>query len=69
MKKNNPDKNTFRMNKQFEDAARMFERSIELNPDKSAVHYQLGMVYRQMGRTEEAVREIQLSNELRRHDE
>jgi len=42
----------------YEDAARCFERAIELNPDRLMHYIELGRVYAQMGRTHDARRLI-----------
>ena len=40
------------------------ERAAELMPDAPQVHYQLGILYRRMGREEEAARRLSLFRQL-----
>ena len=40
--------------KDYEEAARRFERALELQPGADAVHYSLALAYRNLGRLEEA---------------
>jgi tetratricopeptide (TPR) repeat protein len=45
-------------NSTYEDAAKCFEKAIELNPNRLMHYIELGRVYAQMGRTDEAKRLI-----------
>jgi len=52
-----------------QEAIAEFERAEKLNPDLSAVHYQLSNVYRQVGRTADAARELQTFLDLKKQHE
>ena len=48
----------------FEEAARELERSVQLNPDEPTPHYRLARVYDRLGRTAEAVEQRALHEHL-----
>ncbi len=48
-------------------AARALERAIAMDPNNPMPHHLLGQTYREMGRTEEAERELKLSEQLQIH--
>ncbi len=44
-----------RKNKQFAEAVEEFLKSLQYQPDKAATHFNLGLVYDELGKGEEAV--------------
>ncbi len=50
-------------------AEKWFRKAAELDPQDSSVQYQLGRLYKDLGRREESQKAFALSEELRRHEE
>src|SRR5690242_3071857 len=50
-------------------AARALQRAIAMDPNNSIPHHLLGLAYRELGRTEDAERELKLSEQLQNRGE
>jgi tetratricopeptide (TPR) repeat protein len=53
----------------YGDARREFTRTIELEPNYSAAHYRLSLVYSRLGQKKEAADELQIMNRLKQKDD
>ncbi len=51
--------------KNYTEAKEYFERAIELKPDSQEAHYNLGLVFKNMGDKEGARRELEIFNKLK----
>lgn len=48
----------------YDKAAKLFEKAIQINPASAAAHYELGLVYNSQGFTQNAFEEFKLANEI-----
>jgi tetratricopeptide (TPR) repeat protein len=53
----------------LKDAEADFSRSLQSDPDRSKAHFALSVVYRRMGRTEDATRQFAIYQDLKRAEE
>jgi tetratricopeptide (TPR) repeat protein len=54
------------LKERYADALQSFQNAVSLEPNRSDAHYQLGLVFRRLGRTEEANREFAIVERLNR---
>jgi Flp pilus assembly protein TadD len=50
-------------------AVRSLQRAISMDPNNAVPHHLLGQAYRDLGRTEEAERELKLAEQLQSRDD
>jgi tetratricopeptide (TPR) repeat protein len=48
----------------FESSAELYRKALQIDPNSAAAHYDLGSVYSQLGREEDAFNEFQIANQI-----